>query len=251
MPRVIKKKTRKPARKEEDYTAVLDKIRQTAEARRKQIIGSVSAAIAIAVLALGIYFYTSNVENKALELRYEGYKLYHGLYAGESAAGGAKPAEALEKFKESYKTKEYPLTLMYIADSQYALGQYAEARETLDSLIRKYPGEKALMPMAEYKKAMADIRLGKTEDALEGLSKLAASGSRQYGDLALFQSARLLEDMGKHEEALEKYKQLINTYPSSVYLKEAIAKAGLSPEEGAAGEAGEAPAAAEVQGTGK
>jgi hypothetical protein len=68
------------------------------------------------------------------------------------------------------------------------------------------------------------MKKGNKAEALKALDALYKSGGTIYKDLALVESARILENEGKKDEALAKYKELADKFKDSPFLAEAQAK---------------------------
>src|SRR3972149_6289236 len=103
MPKVIKKKTAKPVKKDEELTEVLSRARRFG-AWRKELRYAAVAVPLILFLAAGGYFYARTTAKQAETLQYEGYKLLFGLYQTRPMPDIQRYTEAAENFKKSYKT---------------------------------------------------------------------------------------------------------------------------------------------------
>jgi len=227
MPKAIKRKAVKPAQGPEDIGAVLSRMRETADRRRKQIVAAAVVVVAAAALVAGVFLYRGGVEKKARALEYEGYKQSAGLYSTQNVNEAARAGQALDSFNRAYELKKTPYSLLNIASARYTLGQYAEAASALEEFIRQFPEEKAFLPLARYKLGMARLRAGDSNAALEAFDGLSRHGAGPLGDLALMEAARLLEGMGKTDEAKARYEALARDYPQSPFLEEARRKAGI------------------------
>lgn len=227
MPKPIKKKIQKPAFIEEDIETVFERIKETAERRQKQIvIGAVVVILAI-VSVVGIIIYKGNVSDKALRLEYEGYKYYAGLYLDVPIPEKERFEKALASFKEAYDIGESPYSLYYIANCQYALEKYDEAISSFRELNQKFPDDARFVPLSYYKMAMAALKKGNSEEALKSLRVLANYRTDSFKDLALMEAARILEQTGRTEEAMETYEAVAKGFQKSPFFEEAKLKAGI------------------------
>lgn len=227
MPKAIKRKAAKPPQSAEDVGAVLARMRETADRRKKQIVAAAVVVVAAAALVAGVFLYRSGVEKKARALEYEGYKQSTGLYSAQKADDAARAGQALETFSRAYELRKTPFSLLNIASARYALGKYAEAASALEEFIRQFPEEKAFLPLARYELGMARLRAGDNDAALKAFDGLSRYGAGPFGDLALMEAARLLEGMGKTDEARSRYESLARDYPQSPFVEEARRKAGI------------------------
>jgi predicted negative regulator of RcsB-dependent stress response len=98
--------------------------------------------------------------------------------------------------------------------------------KSLNELIKDYPSDKDILPLAYQKMADIQLRKGDKDAALKSLNTLYMSGGNIYKDLALVESARILESQGKKDEALAKYKELAEKFKDSPYFAEAEGKIG-------------------------
>jgi tetratricopeptide (TPR) repeat protein len=229
MPRPIKKKTVKTRTdaKGEARDFFSDTM-EFVELNMKRIVIAAGAVVLVMALAVGYYMYSGGVEKKAEGFLYEGYKYYHGLYDAESLVIIDRMNRALESFKKSLETMESPLALYYMAACYYQLGRYDEAMTALDDLRQKFADEEAIIPLALYKMAMINVQTGKSEEALRTFEELYSYNTKSYKDIALVESAIILEGLGREEEAAEKYRSIAENFPQSPFAGEARIKAGLA-----------------------
>ncbi len=202
-------------------------MRDTAIARQRQLTAAAVALVAILVLILGIYYYRTSSAKDAQKLQYQGYKTLEGMYDASALEESERARKALELFQKSYETRKAPATMIYIAESHTVLGEYEQALAALDRVTKEFPGDYLFAPMANFKKASIYLKTGEKEKALEAFNGLTSAGvSVPFGDLALMESARLLEGMGRTDEAMQKYEIIANRYPESMYYQVALEKTG-------------------------
>lgn len=227
MPKAIKKKAAKPVRKtEEEFKSVVTRAAHTAGLNWKRYVIALSVVLAAAALAAGVYFYLGGRGEKAAQLEYEGYRLYYGLYEKQPMIKAERLNKALESFKAASEIKKTPFSLYYVAGAHNALGNPDEAASALKELLRAFPGDGRFVPLAHYRLAVLSAKAGRPEEALKSLDDLYLSGVESYKDLALIESARLLEAAGKTDEAKKKYEAVIKDFPTSPFFDEANMKAG-------------------------
>ncbi len=227
MPRVIKKKNRKKAAgAETEVVGKLTDIKEQLKTKQRAVLTYGIIALVIVAAAAGISSYRYSEGQKSRQLAYEAYKAYYNEYQKQPASGQEHFQKALDLFKQSYQKKRSARVLFYIAASESELGKYDDALKSLNELIRDYPSDKDIIPLAYQKIADIQIRKGDKDAALKTLNTLYMSAGNIYKDLALVESARILESEGKKEEALAKYKELVEKFKDSPYLAEAEAKIG-------------------------
>ncbi len=224
MPRTIKKRVSKSESREENIQHTLEQFREVAAARQKQfIMGGVAILLIIAVV-LGFMYMNAGTKSKAAELEYMGYKEFNALNVEIPAPKDLRAERALPYFKQALELRPTPFSQYYIGLSYYELGEYESAVDALQKLVDMYPDESRFVPPGLYKLGMAHLRAGRSEQALEVFGRFRKVGIKVFGDLALLESARILESMGKMEESVIMYETLSFEYPSSVFATEARAK---------------------------
>lgn len=217
MPKAIKKKVSRKS-VEVGVEDRLADIKEMYGKRQKQIaMYGITSLLAISVVAGG-FIYRNAMDKKAQQLAYEGYKMYTG---DAKLPDQERFQKALDLFQKSYSTKKSAATLLYIANSYYEMARYDDALKSLDEIITNYPSAKEILPLAYRKKAAVQLKKGNKEEALKTLDQLSKLSSAIYRDVALMESARILEGEGKKEEAIKKYKELTEQLKDSPFVEEA------------------------------
>ncbi|NOY65590.1 MAG: tetratricopeptide repeat protein [Nitrospirae bacterium] len=224
MPKPIKKRKRKKHITEEEVYSFLETCRDYYENNKRFVHLLVVAMLSLVVIVVFTTYYFKDRAKKAYALEYEGYKYYHKLYDASALSDDEALNKALEKFQLAYKKKPEAISLYYIALVQLKKGQDDKALKSLETLVKKFPRNKELTALSLYEIAQIQIRKGNRESALRNLEKMYALSSPYFKDLALYESARLLESMNKTEEALKKYSLIVERYPSSPYFSIARSK---------------------------
>ncbi len=225
MPRVIKKKTKKKnVGVESEVADRLSGIKDRLQEKQK-IVVSYGIAAAAALVIIGIFiFYRYSEAEKARQIEYEAYKVYYNEYQKQPMSNHDRYQKAADLFQQAYNKKKSARLLFYIASADMELGKYDEALKSLDKLTKNYSADKDITPLAYQKMADIQLKKGNKAEALKALDTLYKSGGTIYKDLALIESARILENDGKKEEALAKYKELADNFKDSPFLAEAQAK---------------------------
>ena len=225
MPRVIKKKIKKKnVGVETEVVDRLSDIKDQLKEKQKTVL-TYGVVIAVAIVAAaGFFFYQYSEGEKARQLEYEAYKVYYNEFQKQPISPQARYQQALDLFQQAYNKKKSARLLLYVASANAELGKYDDALKGLDQLVKNYSADKDVLPLAYQKMADIQIKKGNKSEALKALDVLYKSNSSIYKDLALIESARLLESDGKQEEALAKYKELADKFKDSPFLGEAQAK---------------------------
>ncbi len=228
MPKSIKKKS--PLKKEVDTEIQVrdrfDGIKNIFEKKQKSLVayGLITLSAAVVIGGIAVYRFSSN--DKAQQLEYEAYKTYYGMYQKSPITDQEKAQKALELFQQAYEKNKSPRVLLYIADTYTELAKYDEALNTLNEFTKRFVREETLMPLAYQKMVALQLKKGNKEEALKTLDKISNAAGDLLKDFALIQQARMLEQDGKKDEAIVKYKEFVSKYPQSPYAEEAKTKSG-------------------------
>jgi tetratricopeptide (TPR) repeat protein len=221
MPRPIKKRIHRAESAEESLHNVVERIKKTADERGRQLMVGAIAIVALLAIAVGTFYYRASAERKAAALEYQGYKVLNGLYVDLPEPMTLRAGRALPYFEQAYKTRPSSYSLYYIGLCRYEMSEYGAAIETFERLIKLYPDDTRMLPPALYKLGMTHLRAGRPDQALEVLGSFNVKGIKAFGDLALIESARILESLGRSKEATMMYETLIYSFPTSIFAAEA------------------------------
>lgn len=221
MPKVIKKKTVKPAKTQEDVTNALHHTQEFIREKQRVFLPAVIALVVVAATVAGFLIYRSSMKSQAAELEYEGYKIYYGLYQKQPFQKEDRYQKALEKFRKAYESSKSPFSLFYISACYGDLGKYDDALKALKELTERFRDDDQFIPLSYYKMAVITLRKGDRDGYLKLLDTLYNYRTGTLRDLALIESAKMLEAMGKKEEATKKYEELSKNFPESPFAAEA------------------------------
>jgi tetratricopeptide (TPR) repeat protein len=239
MPRPIKKKISKhDTATEETVRTFMSVATEKVESNLRQVVIVAAAVLAVIIAVAGFFYARGGVEEKSAIAFYDGYKSYYGLYEAQALPPVARYERSLESFKRSNEAKSSPEALLYMANSQEQLGMYEDALASLREMESRFGGNDILVPLAIYKTAMVQLKAGKSDEALGTFERLYNYENTIYKDLALVEQARVLEGLGKHEEAVTKYNSILAEFPESPFIEEARIRTGKVEEEEAAGSTG-------------
>lgn len=220
MPKPIKKRLEKKGPEKEDIRETVEDIKEVLRKRQRNLIYFFSGFIVIVILIIGFVIYSKTTASKAAEFEFEGYKLYYGDNILIPLSNEERYRKALEMFTKAYKARKKPYPLLYMANCHYELGNYDDAIKLLSDLNNKF-SDPNIISLSYYKMAMAYMKKGEMEKALEALKNIYTIKGSTLNDIALFESGRILEKMEKKEEAKQKFKELVDRFPKSQLLDEA------------------------------
>ncbi len=224
MPKAIKKKVAKPAKQEEDVKNIIHVVRESLGERQRFLLPVFIAAVIVLIVVAGISLYRSNMNAKAEALEYEGYKAYYGFQQRQPFQKGEQYQKALEDFKKAYEMRRSPFALFYIANCYDGMGRYDDALKALNELNERFPDDERFVPLTYYKMAVMTLKKGDKDAALKLLDILYNYRTGSFKDLALLESARILQSTGKTEEAAKKLEELKKNFPNSPFLRTAQAR---------------------------
>ncbi len=225
MPRPIKKRAQKKESREESIQHTLDHMRESAASRQKQIFIGVAVIALVAIIVLGSMYYRSDLDRKVADFEYQGNKEFNALNVDIPEPMALRAERAITFFRQANELRPSSYSQYYIGLCLYEMGQYDEAASALQSLLDTYPDEGTFVPPALYKLGLSQLKAGQNELALETFGRFKKVGIKELGDMAMLESARILDAMGQHDDAITMYQTLIFEYPSSPFAAEARRKA--------------------------
>jgi len=228
MPKAIKKKS---SHKKEIDTEIQVKdsfegIKKVLEKKQKSLVAYGLIALSAAVVIGGIAVYRFSANDTARQFEYEAYKTYYNMYQRTPLDGQEKAQKALNLFQQAYEKRKSPRVLLFIADAYTELAKYDDALKALDEFTKRFVREESLIPLAYQKMVALQLKKGSKEEALMTLDRISGASGDMLKDFALIQRARMLEQDGKKDDAIVKYKELAEKYPQSPYAEEAKTKFG-------------------------
>jgi predicted negative regulator of RcsB-dependent stress response len=228
MPKAIKKKFihKKDIDTEIQVRDSFEGMKKVFEKKQKSLVAYGLITLSAAMVIGGIAVYRFSANNKAQQVEYEAYKTYYNMYLKTPLAGQEKAQKALDLFQQAYEKRKSPRVLLFIADAYTEMAKYDEALKALDEFSKRFIREEALIPLAYQKMVDLQLKKGNKEEALKTLNRISGASGDMLKDFALVQQARMLEQDGKKDEAIVKYRELAEKYPQSPYAEEAKAKSG-------------------------
>lgn len=226
MPKPIKKKVVKKTTPEIEVKGIISRLKENARKKKGVFMATIGTIVISAAVITGFFIYNNTLKNEAEKLEYEAYKIYYGLYQKQPITKEEQYKKAAYMFKKAYDTKKSPVSLFYIANCYYEMGKYEDALNTLKELNQRFPDDERFVPLSYCKMAMVSLKKGSNDEALKFLDILYKYKSGTYKDLSLMESGKILEAMGKAEDANKKYEELTKNFSGSPFIEEAEAKIG-------------------------
>jgi predicted negative regulator of RcsB-dependent stress response len=227
MSRIIKRRIKKKdVGVENEVQEKISDIRNLMQKKQKAVITYSSAAAVVVIAIVGLLFYRYTNEEKSRQLEHEAYKIYYNEFQKTPLPRKEQFEKAADLFKQAYDKHKSPRVLLYMAQCYHDGGKDAEALTALNLFLKNHASDKSELPIAYRQLAGVQLAMGNRAEALKTFDALYNTDGHIFKDLALIESARILEADGKKEEALAKYKELTEKYKTSPFMDEAKAKIG-------------------------
>ncbi len=227
MPKPIKKRVKKKSAAQEEVLSFYQRLVEYYENNSRFVHLAAGLVLVLIIgISLGVYVWKNSAE-KAASLEYKGFRLYSNL--GNTGMDEKERLEkALKFFDEAVSKKATPTRLYYKALAEYKLGKRDDSRKTLETIIKEFPSDREIRPLAYYRLGLMKVEAGDTEGAIKEFKTLAElEGTPYLKDVALYELGRLYEELGQKEEARKYFDSLKMEYPESPYFKIAQAKTAV------------------------
>lgn len=236
--RLTRKEIKHDIREDQFRLYVARAVNWIAENTRVLVAVVVGIIVAIALI-VGYGAYREHRAEMASERLAEAIEVFEGE-TGAATATGVPPApaattdpearrRAAELFREvrDMAGDEGPgaVATVYLGRIALAEGDSEEARRIFSEFVDEHQ-DHMLTAAAELALVELERAAGNPETAAERLRGALEDGSDSAlpADMALYQLARTLEEMGRTEEARSTYRRLSDEYPASPYAAEASTK---------------------------
>ncbi len=211
-----------------------------AEGIQQWVIDNLKAVVTVAgVLALAgaawgiVEFVQHRSEGQAAGLYAAAMDTYEGALSPDRQLRVLSPetkdaldraAGEFQKIRNEYpRTRPAALALFHQANAYAALERFDDAISGYETWLKTYT-QRDLVPLVTQRLAYALWTAGKTEEAIRRFDEVIALPDAPNRDLAYFEKARVLEQMGQKDKALEAYATLSKDFSSSPWSSEGNAR---------------------------
>ncbi|HEX8616606.1 MAG TPA: tetratricopeptide repeat protein [Thermoanaerobaculia bacterium] len=214
-----------------------------ARANQRGLLAIAGAALAIALIVFGIYFYRSTRELKAQQALSTAIETFDAP-VGDPPAG--QPAPTGPRFKteperSSAAEKQFKavqaeysgsdasdIAGLYLARIAMSRGDAPAARKSLQAFVDEHD-DHILVGIARFSLYQLRIEGGEAAQvATELQAELAKTEPVLPGDALLVLMAQAHEVQGNHDKSLEAYRRIANDFPESPYAVEAQRRIGTA-----------------------
>lgn len=237
--------------KQDDFRAAVGRSVEYAESHVRTIIYAVGGVVALAAVAVAVYFYLGHRRQEASEALAEATKVYQAPIAATGAkpndpdaptfpteaARRARAKELLEKARDDYGMSDAAdVAGLYLAQIAADEGRLDEARKLWSDFVDEH-ADSMLAGEARLNLIDLDRKQGKGEQVVKDLqAMLEKSDSPLPQDVILAELGVTFEQLHRPQEAIQSYQRLVDEFPQSPYRQEAQQKvSALDPTRAAAG----------------
>lgn len=231
--------TRKEIKQQDGFQVAVGTALDTVQRYRRQILLFAGLLVLLVLVAVAWVVYLGAIEDDAQALLAEGIEVYSAPLDGEAGAAGAeitfpdeaaRTARAEEIFREV--TEEYgpsdaaDVARVYLGGIAARRGETEQAAELWREFLDDHPDH---MVAAEVRLNLyaIDRAAGRGEEVAAELEAMVANDDRVLPqDVAIFELATTLEELGRAEEAAVYYQRLADEFGESPYAAAARQKTG-------------------------
>jgi predicted negative regulator of RcsB-dependent stress response len=240
--------------KQDDFRAAVGRSVEYAESHVRTILYAVGGVVALAALAVAVYFYLGHRRQEASEALAAATKVYQAPIAATGAkpndpdaptfateaARRARAKELLEKVRDDYGMSDASdVAGLYLAQIAADEGRLDDARKLWSDFVDEH-GDSMLASEARLNLVDLDRKQGKAEQVVKDLQALLEkSDSPLPQDVILNELGKTFEQLQRKQEAIQSYQRIVDEFPQSPYRQEAQQKvSALDPTRAPAPPAG-------------
>jgi predicted negative regulator of RcsB-dependent stress response len=213
--------TRSELKATDEITTTLERLTETAIARRKQILIVAAAVIAVVGLFFSWRYYASGRTAAAQTQLARVITAFHDPSAKSEKERFEKAIVEAQTTMTTYPSSQAAsLAQYYLALSQDGLGDMANAVTNLEEVIGR--GDTDITPVAQFALAGVYKRNGELQKAVDVFKQLDAGGGYTKATVA-YELGATAEAAGQKDVAQTAYSKVITEFPDSMFRREAEA----------------------------
>ena len=202
-------------------------------------IGTLWMILAVTLVAgggIGAYwFYQQKQESRAAALEFQARQYYQDENSGESGEGHLSHEENFKKAIEIYQEliRDYPntraasLAYYYLGNAFLEIHELDSATKSYQSFLEGDPKSSVLKGMTQQRLGYAFLEKNLTDDAAKAFKAVGSIPGALNHDLSAYELGRLYESLGKRDEAVKYYQNVVNSFPNSTFFSHARARLTL------------------------
>ena len=215
-----------------------------AELHRRALITGIVVAIMVVILLGALFWIQHQQEQEALALEHQAVQAYldRSLDDGDAAKEKLQEAVALYRriIEEFPRTASAQTAWYFIGNALAEQNDHAGAIEAYQHFIDQAGNSPALLGLVYQRLGSSYLANGAREKGINAYMQVLQMPQTLNKDQVIFELAKLEEHEKRNNEALARYKQLLDEHPNSPYASEATLRVKIlePPAEEPAGEAG-------------
>lgn len=231
--------TRKEMKQQDGFQVAVGRTLESVQRNRHKIVLFAGVLVLLVVAAVAWFLYVSSIEDDAQALLAEGIEAAGAPLAGDEAAEQAdltfpdetsRTARAEEIFGQVVDdfgmSDAADVARVYLGDIAAERGDTERARELWNEFLDEHPDHMVAAQVRLNLYAL-DRAAGQGEQVATELEEMVADEDRTLPlDVALFELATTLEQLGREDDATVYYQRLVDEFGESPYAMAARQKVG-------------------------
>lgn len=196
-----------------------------AELYRRALITGIVVAIMVVILLGALFWIQHEQEQEALALEHQAAQAYLDRSLDDGGAAKEKLKEAVALYRRIIE--EFPRTASaqtawyFIGNALAEQNDQAGAIDAYQHFIDQAGNPPALLGLVYQRLGASHLANGEREKGINAYTQVLQMPQTLNKDQVLFELAKLEEHETRHDEALARYKQLLDEHPNSPYASEA------------------------------
>lgn len=196
-----------------------------AELHRRALITGIVVAIMVMILLGALYLVQHQQEQEALALEHQAAQAYLDRSLDDTDAAKEKLQEAVTLYRriiEEFPGSASARSAWYVIGNALAeQNDHAGAIEAYQYFIDQAGNSPALLGLVYQRLGTSYLASGNREKGITAYTQVLQMPQTLNKDQVLFELAKLEEHEKRNDEALARYKQLLDEHPNSPYTSEA------------------------------
>lgn len=229
--------SRKEIKRQDTFQVLMGRGLEMVQAYRRQIILVAGLLVLLVVVAIGWFIYVESMEDDAQALLADAMEARGEPAGGETAEAASTPEGAgarrtrarqlLEQVVDDYgATDAADVARVYLGEIAATEGDTERAAELWREFLDEHP-EHMLGAQVRLNLYALERGAGRGEEVVAELQEIVDDEDPPLPrDVALYELAVTLEELGREDEAAERYQRLVDEFGQSPYAVEARQKTG-------------------------
>lgn len=221
----IKIDSKRQLKEPDEFVSIMERVFSFGKENLRYLVITLAVLLAIAIAYAAFIIKARIDDDKAGRLEYDASRYYFGSGREKTGQDLKKAVDIYQKIVTDYKkSSSGPIAYYYLGNVHIELKEYDAAIRAYKGFIERYPNRRDLIPLVYQRLGYAYLAKGDNQNALDSFNRAAGLEYAKNRDQSLFESGRILEMMGKKDEAIKKYEEIVKNFPSSIYTAEAQVK---------------------------